>query len=186
MKQPLSKTPAQLFCEGLLRGCEAWLEIGKIAAAELDKNPDWAEEVAKIDPFPPAGSVKQFARIGRMQLHAKLLAPGPIGLQRLARMPYALQEKYLKQPVEVLVEKGETLLIDVHNLTDEQAAQVFSKDDVRDIPEQRAWLSTVAMQKAAPPARANLPYRIVGKKLVCMAGCTLERKELARLLAEME
>lgn len=182
----MTKTAAHLFCEYLLRGCEAWLEAGKIAAAELDKNPDWADEVARIDPFPPAGSVKQFARIGRMQLHPKLLAPGPVGLQRLAKLPFALQEKYLKQPVEVLVEKGETLLIDVHNLTDEQAAQVFTKDDIRDIPEQRAWLSTQAMQKAVPPTRANLPYRIAGKKLICMAGCTFERKELAKLLAEME
>lgn len=180
-----SKSAAQAFAELLAKGFEAWLDAGKIAAAELDKNPDWAEEVAKLPPFPTEQVVKTFARMGRMQLHPLLACPGRIGLQRLARLPYRLQEKHLKEPVEVLVSNGETLKIDVHNLTEEQAVQVFSRDDIRDLPEQRAWMEGQRLQ-SAPPTRANLPYRYDKKELVVLVPCKFTRKELAQLLADME
>lgn len=85
---------------------------------------------------------------------------------------------------DVLMPGGETLLVDVMNLKPAQAEQVIGFDRIRSLAEQRAWMENAA--QATPPARANLPYRIVGKKLICMAGCTFERKELAKLLAEMD
>lgn len=186
MKTITNNELAKTFSDLVMKGCEAWIEAGKIAADQLDKDPGWADEVAKLPPYPTAGVVRTFARVGRMQLHPQLMAPGPIGLRKLSKLPYTLQEKHLKEPVNVLVENGETLLIDVHNLTENQAAQVFNNEDIRSIPEQRAWLSNKAVSKGVPPSRSNLPYRVVGKKLVCMNACTIERSEILKLLVEME
>lgn len=47
-------------------------------------------------------------------------------------------------------------------------------------------LLLASSRKTAPPKQANLPYRIVQGKLVVMQPVTMNRKELAKLLSEME
>jgi hypothetical protein len=180
------KTTAQQFTELILRGIEAWIEAGKLAATEIERDPGWADEVAKLPPYLSPRTVKKFARIGRGQLHPLLAAPGPIGLQRLAKLPYQLQEKYLKQPVELLLPNGDTLLLDSHNLSLEQARQVFTKDDIRELPEQRAWIESRAAKNTTPPSRANLPYRTVRDELIVMHPCRIARRDIAKILADMQ
>lgn len=185
----LAKTDSQLFIEFVMQGIECWTKAGEIAAMASESDPNWIDDVCDKCPDITPECVKRFIDIGRKKLHPRLAISEAPGVRRLRRLPYAVQEKFSNEPLELLVSSGsgwETLRVDVRNLTPDQAAQVLDEDGPRSIAAQRAYIEDRAAKRVAPPIRASLPYRIVGKKLVVMTGCTLERKDLTKILGEME
>lgn len=176
--------------QGLIqRGIEAWIEAGQFIAKRVDENPDYIAELSDAMPDISPEHLARFEQIGRKQLHPKLLLSSSPGIRALCRLPYPLQERYLKEPVELFIQNGEkptTLRVDVRNLTKLQTDQAFSFDGVRTVAAQRAWLEDRVCRNAVPTIESNLPYRTVGKKLVVVTPCTIDRRDLARLLAELE
>lgn len=165
------------------------MEAGKIVCDILDDDPGAIDKIVKGCPSMTPEMVVRFEQIGRKQLHPSLLIFEGHGPDRLARLPFAVQEKYSKEPVPLLVKTDsgwDTLNVDIRNLTKAQSEQVFSREGVRSEAAQRAWIEDKAAKKHAPPARANLPWRISGHSVVFMEPCTLTRRELAKILAEAE
>ena len=168
------------------KGVECWFKAGQLIAKNMDENPDFVDEICdKCKDISPE-TIYRFEQIGRQQLYPNLLLNDSPGVRRLRRLPFDLQKKYATAPVTLLISGGETLEMDVRNLTPGQAAQVFSGDRLRTVAEQRAFLEDKKTTEAVVPASGNLPYRIVGKTVVVMQSCRFTTGDLARLLAQME
>ena len=174
------------FVALVMKGVEAWIEAGKILVKNIDEDPDFGDKICDKCPDISAEMVCRFEQIGRQELHPRLLLSDAPGIRRLRKLPYDLQEKYVTHPVNMLATDGSTINADVRNLTPDQAAQVFKHDGIRSLAEQRLWIEDTKAKQIAPPTKANLPYRIVGQKLVVVQPCQFNRKELANLLAEIE
>ncbi len=182
------KTTDQIskFVSLFQQGYEAWIEAGKIVSASLESDADFADKVHAAHPEISCDTVYAFDRLGRKELHPKLLISDAPGSRKLRRLPFTLQEKYTEQPVKVLVKnsKGwDTLEISVFNLTPDQANQVFDGDSIRSEAAQRAWLEGKASKAMI---QIDEPYRVSGRKLVVMQPCQFTAGQLCRLLADME
>lgn len=186
----LANSDANQFVKLVMEGIDAWTRAGEIAARAIAENPNFIDEVCDACPDITPEAVKRFQAIGLKKLHPQLAISEAPGVRRLRKLPFALQEQFVKAPIELVVlrDKGgvEVLKVDVRNLTPDQAAQVFTEDDIRSAAEQRAYIEDRNAKRIAPPTRANLPYRHDSKKLIVMEPCTFSRKELAKILAEME
>lgn len=186
MPEVVLDTDEQAFVEAAHNILSSGAKAGEIVRRKMADDPEWPEKLAEKVPWLSAYSIRQFGRIGT-SIHPKLFLSSSVGAQALKRMPYAIQEKYSVEPVPVLISKGEKLLIDIHNLTPDQTAQVFNGKEIRELPAQRAWIESLAVAKEVKPKRVDSPYRISsGKLIVMVAGTTFTRKELAKLLADME
>ena len=168
------------------QGIESWIVAGKLVVKNVEKNPNFIDQVCdKYKDISPE-ILYRFEQIGRKQLNPRLLLNDSPGVRRLRRLPIEVQEKHAVEPVAVLISEGQTLQIDVRNLTPRQAAQVFNCDRLRSLAEQRAWIEDKKTEESTVPAQGNLPYRIVGKTLIVMQGCKFTVRDLARIMAEME
>jgi hypothetical protein len=177
------------FIDLVFKGVEAWMEAGKIVCEILDEDPEALDRIVAQCPNISPEMVIRFEQIGRKQIHPQLLLSDAPGVRHLRRQPFQLQEKHAKEPVEMLVktDKGwETLQVDVRNLTARQAEQVFGKEGIRSAAAQRVYLEDQNARHHAPPVKANLPYRVVGREIVVMEPCRLSAREVAQILADIE
>lgn len=175
--------------ELIVKGINAWLEAGELVANAVDDDPDFIDKFCdKHQDISPETMVR-FELIGRKKLHPQTLIHDSPGMRRLRRLPFSLQEKYVSNPIPVIVkqEKGyDTLQVDVRNLTPEQALQVFESSGVRSESAQRAWIEDRLASRMAPAIDADRPYRITGRKVVVMQPCTLSARDVALIMADLE
>lgn len=174
--------------ELILSGINSWVKAGEIIAREVDESETFRDELCESCGLAPE-LVDRFYALGKKMIHPQLLVmegPGPTALLKL---PFALQERYCTKPIEVLIRsaKGwETLLIEVQNLTGDQARQVFANGQVRSIGAQRAFVESKNLKTFNPSAESDTPYKIVGKRVTMRRDTTFTARDLARILAEME
>jgi hypothetical protein len=176
------------FIRLIREGIQRLSEAGALAAQAIDVDPDWPDKVVEACPDFTHEFIRRIELVGRKKLHASLVISETPGARRLRRLPYTLQEKHVTHPVPVVIchgDKWEILQVDIRNLTPDQAAQVFAEDRVRSEAEQRAFIEDKLMRSTAPTVTAE-PYRVRGGNLVIVQPCTLNRKELTKILASME
>lgn len=180
---------AKKVAELITQGINAWFEAGRIVAEQVDENEGFVDFVCEKFPSFTPEMVMRFYAIGKKQIHPELLISDAPGIRRLIKLPYGLQEKYLRTPIPVLVKTQrdwEMLQIDVRNLTADQAKQAIDGDCVRSQAAQRAWIESNNVKRFNPSADIDLPWKIVGKRLVIKKDVTLTARELARILSDME
>jgi hypothetical protein len=176
------------FAELLAEGSKCWVNAGKILADAVDRFPNFLQLLQEARPEFPPRFLHRMLELGRGALHEDLLLAVTKGENALARLPFSWQEQYVRKPVELIIktEAGfDTLLVPVKDLTPEQVTQVFDGSGIRTPAQQRVYLENRWAKKVAPPQKTNLPYRIVGRKLVVMEGVTLDLRELSKIMAEM-
>jgi hypothetical protein len=173
------------------RGVEMFEEAGIIIAAYLKENPEGVMDVCGATGL-DARLVRRFEEIGLHKIIPEVLISTEEGVRRLATCSYREQVYYLREenPVQLLVEGGNTLNVQVSAMTAEQARQTFCRKGVRTLAEQRAWLAARnrAAELEAVRTQACLteaPYTIRGRKIIFRAGCELGVKQLRGLLAEV-
>jgi hypothetical protein len=184
----LAKNQIDRFLELIQKGIDAWTEAAVIARENLAQDPEWADKVAEKNRLITAQFVHRFACIGVKMIPQLAVSECP-GAKKLRQLPISLQERCWQNPVGLLINNNgdwEELNVDLHNLTTDQAAQVFAEDHIRTAAEQRAWIEDKRAKQSVPPAKSNQPYRVVGSKLVVMVPCQFSRKELAQILADIE
>lgn len=190
MKTTLQRThvkeTAKAIVDLIHKGIQAWHEAGKLIAERMDENPEFIEQMASEYPELSTEVLYRFEQIGRNQIVPSLLLNDSPGVRKLRKMPYQLQVKHSNEPVQVTVRDGSVLLVDVRNLTSDQASQVFAKDRIRTAAEQRALIEDKIAIEPASVERANLPYRIVGKELVVMTACRFTTTDLLRIAADLQ
>ncbi len=173
------------FLDLIQAGIKAWTEAGRIAAAAMDEDPDWADKVARANPQVTIEAVERFVKMGRGELHPMLATSEAPGVCALRRLPYVTQEKYLREPIKVVIAGGDTLPVDVRNLTPAQVRQVFSRDGIRSDGAQRAWLESEKQRKVEAPLLCDLPWKVTGKKVIIRERCILTAHQIALIQTEL-
>ena len=178
------------FVSAIEQGRQCWINAGKLLADAVDRFPNFMRTLQEACPNFPPRFLNRMLDLGRGALHEDLLLGVSKGENALAKLSYSWQEKYVREPVELILKtdagEWDTLLVPVKDLTPEQCSQVFDGSGIRTAGQQRVYLENLWARKVAPPCKSSLPYRIVGKKLVIVqSGFTLDLKDLSKIMAEM-
>lgn len=144
MTTTLTEQKAQIetFIHHFRRGVEEWITAGEILVQMVEKDPYVYDYIIQQCPQINAGILGRFEQMGRKTLHPQLLLTASPGFAKLQRLPFSMQERYIEEPVPVIVhtEDGtDVLLVKAKDMTKEQAAQVFAPGRVRTEGEQKAY-----------------------------------------------
>lgn len=170
------------FAQLVQQGIDAWTEAGKLLVRMIEDDPTARDRIIEECPDLTPEILARFEAIGRNQLHPKTLLNNSPGMRRLRQLPFSEQQKFLAEPVPLLVrgDSGpEVLKVQVQNLTGRQAQQVFSAHAFRPLEAQRAYV------ESKRPLRASQPYTIKGHKVVFHSDCEMTVRELADLVAKL-
>jgi hypothetical protein len=191
MTTTLTNQQAQIdqFIALFKEGVEAWIKAGEILVHMVEEDPYIYDYIIAQCPTLNAGILGRFEQMGRKTLHPQLLLTASPGFAKLQKLPYSMQERYIEEPVPIIVHTDEgtdVLLVKAKDMTKEQASQVFAPGRIRTEGEQKAWL----MQQRSNNARnvteaAQVPWKIKGGKVI-INGVEFTRKQLHVILAEME
>jgi hypothetical protein len=179
----------QQFITLFKEGVEAWIKAGEILVQMLEEDPYVYDYIIAQCPTLNAGILGRFEQMGRKTLHPQLLLTASPGFAKLQKLPYSMQERYITEPVPIIVHTDEgtdVLLVNAKDMTKEQAAQVFAPGRVRTEGEQKAWLMQQRSNNARNVTEAvQVPWKIKGGKVI-INGVEFTRKQLHVILAEME
>jgi|DEB0MinimDraft_6_1074348.scaffolds.fasta_scaffold06586_4 hypothetical protein len=99
--------------------------------------------------------------VGRGDLHPRLVAAPGKTAALMRKMPIDMQTHYLVNKFEVALEGGDSMMVDLKNMTLDYKRQVLDFDRnagtvrVRSLAEQRAWLAQQERDRKAKEARQN-------------------------------
>ena len=102
------------------------------------------------------------------------------------RLPYSLQGSAIEEGVDLLIDESDSLKVKAENLTFDQVKQVFDGSNVRSLAAQKAYLEDLRIKaslNAIPDVTA--PYQIKGNKVLISSACSLNQKDLLRMLQEI-
>jgi hypothetical protein len=176
------------FIDLFRQGVEAWIKAGEILVELVENDPHVYDEIIERCPTLNAGILGRFEQMGRKTLHPQLLLSASPGFDRLRKLPFSLQERYVSEPVPVVVNTQhgtDILLIKAKDMTKEQASQVFAGNRIRTEGEQKALLAQQESAKAAPAPVRQSPYLIKGRKVEFREPIVLTASELAAILAQI-
>jgi hypothetical protein len=86
---------------------------------------------------------KILEKIGTGNLDPRLLNDRSYVGDCLRKLSGIDQKIALDGPIDLLLPRGDILKVMVHNLTESQCLQVFNKDQMRSLPEQKAYLEDI-------------------------------------------
>jgi hypothetical protein len=169
-------------------GIDAWVEAGKIIVELVEADPQVFDKIIEFDKRMNAGILGRFEQMGRGVLHPHLLLNDSPGYEKLSLMPYSVQERYIEEPLPLIVETDngtDVLLVKVKDMTLAQARQAFASGRVRTEGEQRAWLMDQRAKKARPVG-TNIPaWTIRNGRVFFNEGATLSAGELATIITQL-
>lgn len=186
----LTESLVAKFQDAFRRGIDGIVEAAQIYVKAIDADPN-APAVFK-DRFAdciPASAWSGFERVGRKQLHPKLLLGGMANRRVAAhvrRLPYSSQERvFNKERFDLLLLDGQTLKVSPLECNPEQAEQLFDGPVIRDIPAQRAYLETITRKARTIPDAEPLPYIIAGGRVTFRRGTVVSKAELKKIIEAM-
>jgi hypothetical protein len=175
-------------------GMDAWTRAGNLVVQLIDEYRMSLREIAdavEIQGMPLLRMLAGLENVGRGRCLPQLLAEAFPAVRCLQRMPLSEQQRLVNGQVELVTLKDgvpDVLMVAVRDLTAKQCAQVFDEAGVRSTGAQRAWLeeqmTEAEIAKAKVPGAVN--YRLKGGKLLVLRECEFSRKELARILSDLE
>lgn len=177
----------QTFIDLFKQGVEAWIKAGEILVELVEDDPHVYDYIIQECPTLNAGILGRFEQMGRKILHPQLLLSASPGFNKLRRLPISMQERYITEPVPIIVHTGEgtdVLLVKAKDMTKEQADQVFAPGRIRTEGEQKAWLMEKASHAARPVGATSCPWKIRGKQ-VEIGGVLLSKTDLLSIAMQM-
>jgi hypothetical protein len=176
------------FIELFQTGVNAWIKAGELLVQMVEDDPHIYDYIIQQCPTLNAGILGRFEQMGRKTLHPQLLLSASPGFSKLSKLPFSMQERYLTEPVPIIVHTDsgtDVLLVEAKNMTKDQANQVFAPGRIRTEGEQKAWLMQ-QRSNAAKPTGTNLPaWSIRNGRVVFNAGATLSAGELATIITQL-
>ena len=182
-------TQIDRFVDLYVKGSEAFVQAGEILVELVDNDPHTYDYILRKFPTLNPTILNKLEQMGRKTLHPQLLFNNSAGYSKLQKLPYSLQERYIDEPIPLVVhtENGtDVLLVKAREMTKEQANQAFGSGRIRTEGEQKALLiqqESNAAKNVTPPIIT--PWKIKGAK-VEINGVLFTRKELAGILAQMD
>jgi len=168
-------------------GISAVKEAARIYVKAIDKDAAAKQAFREQVPEVPYTAWTSFEKIGRGQMHDKLLLIGGRVQTMLKTLPYSEQVDALDNGIDVLLHDGTTMRIMPESLTQSQVSQVFENGNIRTIEGQRAWMES-RRDYDLPYARVpkNSGYTVEGVVLVINAPMSFSITELKDILKRME
>jgi hypothetical protein len=171
-------------------GVDSWIKAGEILVELVEEDPHSYDYIIQQCPQLNAGILGRFEQMGRKSLHPQLLLTSSPGFARLQKLPYSLQERFIEEPIALIVhtEQGtDVLLVKAKDLTKEQAAQVFAPNRLRTEGEQKAWMIQQQSNAArsSPTNNTAAAWRIKGGRVEFTAGASLSAGELATIITQL-
>jgi len=170
------------------QGVDAWIKAGEILVGLVESDPHTYDYIIQQCQTLNAGVLGRFEQMGRKTLHPQLLLTASPGFARLQRLPMSMQERYIEEPIPLIVHTDggtDVLLVQAKNMTKEQAAQVFTTGRIRTEGEQKAYLMQQRSNSAKNVTPANPMWKIKGGKVI-INGVEFTRKTILSILSEME
>ena len=173
-----------LFKEGV----DAWIKAGEILVELVEADPHTYDYIIEKCPTLNAGILGRFEQMGRKILHPQLLLSASPGFNKLRQLPMSMQERYITEPVPLIVHTAEgtdILMVKAKDMTKEQAAQAFAPGRIRTEGEQKALIMEKASHAARPVnQQTTCPWKIRGKQ-VEIGGILLSKKDLLSIAMQM-
>ena len=155
------------FIRLLNQGYEYLVQAGEIAVKLAAIWPEWPEYVCARSNLLTRQRIHELQAVGRREIHPEtLMSPRP-AVQRLKRCPYRVQEQALQGPVELVIDLGQgvgvdVIRTDVRNLTPRQARSFIPMASGR--PQSSAWLveelHKARTQRDGKARITSQPYRL--------------------------
>ena len=187
----LIRTKFAEFEKAFTAGIEGIVKASEVYVSALDADPRNADLFKKhFEKLVPSASWSNFEAIGRKWIHPRLVL-GSVGgggkHTMIKRLPYSVQERIFDgERFEMLTADGDTLKVDITEVTPEQCEQMLDKGGIRGMAAQKSWLDAQKVKaKEAGEAVEVMPYVVCGGKVRFRRGVELSRAELKRLLSEM-
>lgn len=188
MTQNEQNQKIQEFIEHFQQGVDSWLRAGEIIVELVEADPHVFDYIINRCPNLNAGVLGRFEQMGRKILHPQLLLTTSPGSKALSRMPMSVQQRYITEPVVLIVDTPDgtdTLLVKAKDLTKLQSSQVFANNRLRTEGEQKAWLIE-QRSKNAKPCGANVPaWKIKNGRVEFIRDATLTAGELATIMTQL-
>ncbi len=138
----------------------------------------------------PEWFINGLLRVGEGSMHPTLLLGTAPAYGALKRLPYAVQERVLKEgSVELVIDaaSGDHIRVPLVDLKGPQILQAISPTGPRSLDDQRAMLKREqATARRGAIKSEGFPYLVKKDKLVVNEPCELSRRQLLKLLEEME
>ena len=169
------------------QGVDAWIKAGEVLVDLVESDPHTYDYIIQQCPQINAGILGRFEQMGRKTLHPQLLLTASPGFAKLTRLPFSMQERYISEPIPLIIHTAEgtdVLLVKAKDMTKEQANQAFAPGRLRTQGEQKALLMQQQSNNARPVTTSK-PWSIRGSKII-INGLEFTRKELTAILAQMD
>jgi hypothetical protein len=176
------------FADLVNQGVMAWIAAGEILVALVDADPEVFDEIIELNPHLNAAVLGRFEAMGRKVLHPQLLLHDSPGYQKLAQMPFSVQERYLDTPIPLVVETTtgtDTLMVTAKSCTLSQARQLFGAGRVRSEGEQRAWLIAKRARHVKPAAVSSPAWVVKNGRVFFTDGAGFTAGELATIITQL-
>ena len=189
LSQKETDSKANQFIDLFRQGVEAWIKAGEILVELVENEPHAYDYIIQKCPNLNAGILGRFEQMGRKILHPQLLLTASPGFAKLQKLPMSMQERYIEEPIPLIVHTNEgtdVLLVKAKDMTKEQASQVFANNRLRTEGEQKAYLMQLRSMAARPVNTGNVaPWSIKSGRVVFQQGATLSAGELGMIIAQL-
>ena len=175
----------QEIAEAIANGVNSWIHAGELIKSAIDEHGENSKSIAEAINI-PVRVIGQLEKIGRKLIRPDLLLAGYPAAPCLMRLPYSLQGSAIEEGVDLLIDESDSLKVKAENLTFDQVKQVFDGSNVRSLAAQKAYLEDLRIKaslNAIPDVTA--PYQIKGNKVLISSACSLNQKDLLRMLQEI-
>jgi hypothetical protein len=192
---PAIKSAAKKFKGMFDNGYQSLYEACQLYVSILQQGKKQGEAFREAIPEIPVAAWKEYERVGRGTLHVNLIAFRSCpGVKALGKLPMVEQETFSNKPIKMLLTNGrDHVNVPIHDLTTDQAKQIFDPAFIRDVPQQKVWLED---QKAKQIRSQNLAnsgvskekpvWKIVGKNRVKIGKYELTKKDILSILNAFE
>jgi hypothetical protein len=189
LTQPQRNEAITSFIALFKDGVEAWIKAGEILVELVEDDPHAYDYIIQQCPQINAGILGRFEQMGRKTLHPQLLLTSSPGFARLQRLPFSLQERYITEPIPLIIHTDDgtdMMLVQAKNMTKEQAAQCFAPGRIRTEGEQKAWMMQQRSNAARPVNKDSAPaWTIKGGRVIFREGTSMSAGELATIIAQL-
>jgi len=186
----LPTKPAERFIALVEGGINLWVDAGVFLVNEEKENPSLLKEILAAAPWIEQPTLEMFLKIGRGEIHPKVLLLPPMVAAQVAKLPIKQQERLADKPVQTirrevkeLVKAEELPPVNKHErhesgLADKMATVGFWKvtvmngkafmvrtaDDRRAIPMVLDETSSCYIQILSPTPKKKIPAPIIADK----------------------
>lgn len=167
-------------------GINAWSQAGEILVKLVEENPNVYTEIIRKTPTITFEMLLAFERMGRKQIYPPLLMDSSPGAKRLLELPYDVQERCCKDPVEVVIDASNGVPVTakkyIKELSEYESRVLFSSSAVRTIGEQAEFVKTHNKQGRKPHVKRA---KVIGTYVlkVSPSGALVAEKTTEKALA---